>query len=709
METNKSTQIEPIKQNPQYYEIKEGGLDFVDFIDKISRQIHVVAGITIAISSYTFFRVINLPPNYQAGFEIFSEAVTIETKVTPSGSQSREDREEITAVNLNEVQLRALKSPALIMSVVKELRPKYPLIDYDSIVSTLELKANQKEPVLEVLYEHSDPEQVKDVLQALEKAYLNYSLEKRQLGLNRGLDFLDQQIPTVEAQLAKLNQELQQLRRKYSFIDPNIQAAQISGRIDGLIAQQIEYKSQLETTQKIAALAKKELGEQSTTATTASEIATSRYNELLENLRQIDYQIAQQSVVFSDRSLEIQTLKEQRQAIVSLIDREITTINQKIDNQINLQEAQARDLNEKITSMQQELQKWSGIIREYENIERKINITSENLNELLTQREVLRLESSQTNTPWKLLTPVGEPKTDARITNYVILGTLLGLLIGVGVALILEMYKNVVYSSNQVQEITNQPILGIIPFDLAHKQLSFQKMTNLILPSKSQAEESEISIYRPGQNSSELLSSSVEAFRFLAANLGLFEANSNLHSLIISSAISQEGKSTIALNLGKIVAAIGRKVLVVNTDLRNTPGFTDQATRTFNPGLSDFLLFNNLNLNQILDKSSLDENLFILDSGNTDVFGDTSRLLSSDKMRDLMEELKQYFDLVIYDVPSIIDYADVTLLANKTDGVVLVTALGKLPVLKLEEAMNQLDISKAPILGVVINKIVSNA
>ena len=709
MERIKSTQIEPISQNYQYYETREGGLNFTDFIDKIIRQIHVVAGITIALSSFTFFRAINLTPSYQAGFEILSEPVTIETKVTSSGSQSRQTSEKTTAVTLNEVQLKTLKSPALIMFVVNELKHKYPTINYDSIVDTLDLTTNRSETILEVLYRHNDPEQVKDVLQALKKAYLNYSWEKRQLGVNRGLEFLDQQIPTIQAKVDKLNQKLQQLRTKYNFIDPKIQGTQISGRIDNLIVRQIEHKSQLEKTQRLAALVKKELSEQSTTSTTAMEIGTSRYNELLENLRQIDHQIAQQSAIFSAQSLEIQTLKEQKQGIVSLINQERVTIHQKIDNQINLQEEQAQALDEKITSMQQDLQDWSRVTQEYENIERERKITVEQLNELLIQREALRLEASQKDRPWKLLTPVGEAKTDAaRTINYVILGTLLGWLIGVGVALTLEQYQNIVYSLNQVQEITNQPVLAIIPFDHSHKQLSFQKIIYSIQPSASQVEESKIQIYHPGSNSTELLSSSVEAFRFFAANLGLFEGDSSLRSLIISSAISGEGKSTIAHNLAKAIATMGHKVLVVDADLRSPTRLTNNMTLTFNLGLSNFLLSNNLSLDQVVQKSSLEENLFILASGNTDINVDTGKLLASKKMQNLMAELKQNFELVIYDVPSIVDYADVSLLANKTDGVVLVTGLGKVPAFKLKEAMNKLNISKTPILGVVINKIVGN-
>ena len=709
MEVSKYNQIEPINQNSQYYETAEGGLNLVDFKDKIIRQIHVVAGITIAMSSLVFFNAINRAPTYQASFEILSEPVTIETKVTSSGSQSRETTEEITAVTLNDVQLKTLKSPDIIMSVVQELRDNYPVINYNSILNTLSLTTNQEETVLEVAYRHSDPEQVKDVLQALTTAYLNYSLERRQSGVNRGLEFLDKQIPKIQAKLDELNQELQQLRTKYNFIDPKIQATQIPKRIDSLILKHIEHKSQLEKAQKLGVLAKKELNEQSTTSTTAMQLGTSRYNALLEDLQKIDHQIAQQSAIFSDQSLEIQTLKEQRQAIVSLINQEIGTIQQKIDNQIKLQQEQEQTINEEIASTRQALQEWSGVTREYENIERQITITVKQLNELVIQREALRLEAAQKDAPWKLLSSVEEPKTDAASTaNYILLGTLLGLLVGLGTALLLDQYQNLVYNPNQIQEITNQPILGMIPFNRSHKKLSFQKITNLIQPSDSEAEQSAIQIYKRNSALNNILSSSLESFRFLGANLGLFKDNKNIHSLIITSAVSGEGKSTVVLNLAKATAAMGTRVLVVDTDIRSPSKLTSTMALTSKQGLSDLLSSDNLNAERVIQKSFLEENLFILSSGNKASDIDMSRLLASSKMRDLIEELKQNFELVIYDVASIVDYADVNLLAHKTDGVVLVTGLGKLQALKLKEAIYQLNMSKIPVLGVVINKVTAN-
>jgi polysaccharide biosynthesis transport protein len=715
MEIHKYTSIESTSQKSPIYESEEGGLNLIDFKDKIIRQIHVVAGITIAISSLAFFKAINRVPAYQAGFEILSEPVTIETKVTSSGSQSRETTEEITAVTLNEVQIKTLKSPEIIMSVVKELQNKYPGISYDLIVSGLTLTPNEEETILEVVYKNSDRNQVYDILESLKTTYLNYSLTRRQLGVSRGLEFLDQQIPTIEAKVEKLNQELQQLRTKHNFIEPKIQGVQLSERIDNLIAKQIEEKSQLEKSQKLAALATKELDRQSTTSTTAMQVGTNRYNGLLKDLQEIDSSIAQKSAIFSEQSFEIQTLREQKQSIISLIDRERATIKQKLNNQIQLEQKQMQSIDEEIKSMQADLQEWSGVTREYETIERQITITVKQLNELLIQREALRLEASQKEAPWRLLTPVGDPQTDAASTaNYIVLGTFLGLLVGIGIALILDQYQNLIYNSSQVKEITNQPILGIIPYDSSNKQLLFQRIINLIKPLKSsepKEAQSAIQIYQRSSTLTHLLSSSREAFRFLGANLSLFEVenNQNINSLMITSAISGEGKSTVVLHLAQARAAMGTKVLVVEADLRS-PNQLSSAIAWEKPkqGLSDLLLSNNLTAKEVIQPSYKEENLFVLPSGKIDRNIDSSKLLASPKMRNLMEELVQKFDLVIYDVGSIVDYADVSLLASKTDGVILVTGLGKLQALKLKEAMNQLNISRIPVLGVVINKITPN-
>jgi capsular exopolysaccharide synthesis family protein len=704
MKTHNYSQIEQITQNPQFYEAEEGGINLSSIKETIFRKIGIIAGITAAVSSVALFQALSRTPTYHSGFEILSEPVTIETKVTSSGSQSRETREEITAVKLDEVQLKSLKSLELINPIVNKLKSKYPTISYQDIAGKLELTTNEERTLLQVAYKHSDSQQVKDVLQAIAIRYLDYSLDKRRIGVNRGLEFLDQQIPKIQATIDQLHQQLQQLREEYNFIEPNLQGQQLSARLDGLVEQELQLKSKLDQAQWMAGVVKKELSEQATTSTAASQAGTPRYNQLIDHLREIDTQIAEKSAIFSPQSLEIQTLQEQRQELVSLLDREGEIVQQKVNNQIRSLQEQDRVMKEKIEGLQQQLKEWSGVTRDYEDIERRMKVTVEQFNELLIQREALRIEAAQKEAPWRLLTPVEEPQPDSASTvNYVVLGTALGLLLGMGAAIILDKYQDLIYTSGQVKEITNLPIMGIIPFDRFQKKLSFsQNVMNLIEPSESK--QSAIEIYSRDFLANNLLSSSIEAFRFFGANLGLFEPNNTIRSFIITSAISGEGKSTVALNLARAAANIGRRVLVVDTDMRSPNNISAIMTLNQNVGLSNLLLNKNLDFQDVVQKSFLEKDLFILPTGNGNTIPNSSRLLASQEMRDLIEKLKNHFDLVIYDVSSILAYADASLLATKTDGIVLVTGLGKLQSLKLKEAINQLNISNTPVLGIVVNQ-----
>ncbi len=710
MNTNYSSKIANIAPNAQLhelYEAEEGGLNLSALKEILWRQLPLIAGVTAVVSSLAFVQAINRTPNYQASFEILSEPVTIETKVSSSGSQSRETTEAITSVKLNEVQIKTLKSPKIIDSVVKQLQPAYPDIDYASIVSTLDLKsASEDETILEVTYKHPDSKLVKDVLDTLATVYLDYSLQRRQSGLSRGLEFLDQQIPILQAKVDKLNLQIQQIRQKHNFIKPEIQGQNLSVRLESLMQEQLLNKSQLNKARWNASVVQKEVAKEPTKATTAMQSGTDRYNKLLEDLRGVDRQIANKSTVFTNDSAELQVLFDEKKEILSLINREGGVVEQKLANQISSLEEQNQAIDRDIINLKQEIKDWSGVTQDYEEIQRQITITVKQLNELLVQRESLKIESAQKEAPWRLLTAVGDPQTDsASKVNFVILGTVFGLLAGVGLAFALDKYQNIVHTSSQVKRVTDLPILGMIPFDRSSTKSSLEQKMNLLMKPDSEADKAAIQIYDENSALSDILTLSIEPFRFFGANLGLFAADSTLRSFIITSAMPGEGKSTVALNLAKTAAIMGKRVLLVDTDMRSISRISTSIPLANSFGLTDLVSKPNLNLRDVVQKSFLEENLFILSSGSQAMISDPGKLFVSKKITEVMKTAEQNFDLVIYDVPSIVDYADVSLLATKTDGVVLVTGLGKLQNTNLKEAINRLNISNIPVLGIVVNKL----
>ncbi|MBE9166076.1 polysaccharide biosynthesis tyrosine autokinase [Pleurocapsales cyanobacterium LEGE 06147] len=715
MKINHNSQILNITQKPQLYENDEGGFNLVEVKEIIFRQIYLIAGITTAVASLALLKALIRPPMYVGNFEILAESVTIQTSFTASGARSQQTQESEVAADLNETQLKELTSPKMILPIVDQLKERYPDINYNSIISSLQLETNQQQNILVATYQNSDQNQVQDVLEALTTTYLNYSLERRQAGVNRGMEFLDQQIPKAQADVNALNQQLQFLRDKYNFIDPQIQANQLSGQLQNLANKKLDIKSQLNETQIRAGDLSAELSrQQSTTSAPAIEFGTSRYEQLHSDLRAIEVEIAQKSAIFSDSSVEMQTLREQRDRLEALLAQEGKTVQKNASDKINILTESDRIIGQEISNIQQEMKQWTAIARNYEEIAQELEIAKERLRSLLLEKEALSIDIAQKEAPWRILTPVGEPTTDsASLFNDVVLGATFGLLLGMGVAFALDKYQNILYTSAQIQEITHLPILGIIPFDPSHKQLSLPDKTSSLAKSpqtqeedfESLLEEQGLQLYDKYLLSSNLLSPSAEAFRFFGANLNLFDANNPIRSLMITSAISGEGKSTVAINIAKTAAALGRRVLVVDTDMRSAHDLSAPQAPTHR-GLSNLLLNKNLNFDEVIQQSPLEDNLFIMSSGNySSIIDDPSRLLASPKMWNLMEELKAHFDLIIYDSSPMIKFADVSLLAPKTDGVVLVTGLGKLQTIKFKEALDKLSLSNTPVLGILINKV----
>ena len=711
MKTDQYAQSSELVTKPPIDENDEGGLNLVELKETIFRQFPIIIGVASIVIILAFMRARTRTPVFQANFEILSEPVNVETKVSSTDSQSRDTLEEIVAVELDEVQLKILESPRIILPVVEELKQNYPEIDYQSVVSDLEIEIDKTQRVLTVTYEYPNEQRVQAVLDLLSQAYLDYSLEKRQSGINRGIKFLEEQLPQIDENVEKWKQRLQALRQEYNLIDPESQGAKLTDRLAILVAQEQELTLEVSQKKLMSANLKKELAQNPTNSFTATEFDNSYYNDILDKLKDIDSQIAEKSVIFSNQSRQIQNLREQQEELKSLLVQEGRTVQNNIDNEIRLLENQKLKLNRQIEDTKVQIQELSIVTRKYNDIERQLENATRKLDEFVTQINNLKIDAAQKETPWKLLTTVSQPVDTAPGTiNYLVLGTILGLLLGVGIAVILEKYDNTIYTSAQVQEIAHLPLLGIIPFDKKQKKLSFsKKISNLVTSSEyTQPEATALALYTNGLSSWSLISSSVEAFRFFAANLGLYEPDSNTYntqSIIVTSAISGEGKSTVAFNAAKAVAATRRKVLVVDTDMRVQNQLTLSLGMEYDRGLREFLLEDNLDCHELIQRSCWEDNLYIFPSGGVDAALDPSRLLASQKMRDLMEDLKAHFDLIIYDVSSIMEFADVSLLASKTDGVVLVTGLGKLQSLTLKEALNLLKMSHIPILGIVINKV----
>ena len=189
-----------------------------------------------------------------------------------------------------------------------------------------------------------------------------------------------------------------------------------------------------------------------------------------------------------------------------------------------------------------------------------------------------------------------------------------------------------------------------------------------------------------------------EAYRTLRTNIQFSSFDNELDIILVTSSGPREGKSVTSANLALAMAEVGKRVLLIDCDLRR-PSIHKKFNISNNKGLSN-LLIGQFKFDEVAQKYT--ENMYILTSGT--VPPNPSEMLASNKMKLFLEEAKGKFDFIIIDSPPVVAVTDAQLLSTMVGGVLLVVAAGQAEIAATIKTKELLDNVKANIIGVVLNK-----
>ena len=190
-----------------------------------------------------------------------------------------------------------------------------------------------------------------------------------------------------------------------------------------------------------------------------------------------------------------------------------------------------------------------------------------------------------------------------------------------------------------------------------------------------------------------------EAYRGLRTSLEYSSVDKKLKSLVITSSNPGEGKSTVSSNLAFILSQGGKKVIVVDADLRK-PTIHKKFRVDNREGLTEILI-GKKNINEVSKK--IDENIYVITAGKKTP--NPAEMVSSKAMEELIEILKKKYDYVIIDTPPVRTISDGVILSAKADGVVLVVRAGKTKSADIVKGYKELEKVKANIVGSVLNAV----
>lgn len=701
----------------------EGGLKLGQILQSLQRQLPLIVGVTVMVTTLGLFRSLTSKPTYQASFEILAKPITEETRVISAVTLS--NREVVNGKNsVDPTTLKLLKSPKVINPIVDQLKSKYPDINYESLSASLILKVLEDE-ILNVSYEDKDSTKVKAILDLVSNAYLEYSLEERLAEVRLGIDFVDSQLKEVQERASKLQDQLQSFRQQYNLIDPESTSKQLATQISTVSQQRLENKIKLDEAYALMLDLDSQLANPSSNSKVSVAFQdNARYQSLLSQIQGLEIQIAKDLSVFQESTDKIKVLRDQQTNLLTLLSQEAERTKELLTSRIRELESRSEILSQAEEQLNQQVKQLSIVSRQYTDIQQEIKITNDNLNQFLTKREALRIDAGQRKTPWQILTPLKDPVASSSDTKRsALLGAILGLLLGIGVALLRDKLSNLLRTPNEVKDISKLPMLGVIPFNSVlisdkkqdgisdlmplkqslidnENQTAIEKLTKIInLKSLLQGSHKRL---EGGTNYTQpyyMTSMFLEAFRSLYTNIRLLSPDDKIRSIVISSSLPSEGKSTTSVYLAQAAAALGKRVLLVDADLRR-PTLHDRLQFSNARGLSN-LISSNLSFDEVVQQSPIEPNLSILTSGQLPP--DPTRLISSQKMQSLMQLFQETFDLVIYDTPPLIGMVDAKLLASETDGIIIVVGLDKTKVSSLNQSLELLSNSPIVVFGMVAN------
>ncbi len=711
----------------------------------IQRQILLIAGIATIVGLAAAFQARNIRPVYMGNFQLLVEPLTNADRATDPITVTRGSGDAIPNRDVFSLdyptQIQILSSPGRLDKIVKEVQrtpaeggqEKPPFADFTTLELQQGLTVERLQPentsdptrIIKVTYQDSNPALVQRVLQVTSKNYLDYSIQERKDRFSEGIRFIDEQLPEARERVNTIQDKIQDLRQRYDLLDPAAQGGQLSGTVNDINTQQLEADRTLQEQRALYENLRAQLQlspEEAIAASALSEDPT--YQTLQASLVDLETQIATESARFNEGSPVLQSLSQKRENTQELLTRRaqevigqslpsgsarpqvqayqnsvrIALIGQLVEagNQIRVLETRSQKISQDRRGFDGRLQQFPVVARQYADLTRELEIATQTLTRLQTQRETLRVEAAQSRPPWELISePViprdadGNPQPEPnKASNLMIAGVGLGLLLGTLLALLLERYRNVFYTVEDIQEEIKLPLLGVIPFSRGAKQ-------SLEFPSafgtSGEIEDSRLETASFRESFSDLYSS-------------IRSAVPPIRSLMVCSAEPGDGKTTAALYLAQTAAGTGQRVLLVDTNLR-LPQIHTRLDLRNSRGLSD-LLTSSANPEELIQRSPLADNLFVLPAGSSTP--GSARLLGSDQMKQIMEKFQNMFDLVIYDTPHLFGLTDASFITAQVDEVLMVIAAGKTNRTAVDRVLNKLMGLRVPSISIVVNYLREN-
>jgi polysaccharide biosynthesis transport protein len=668
--------------------------------------ISAITACTIALTgAYTF----NQKPVYEAEGKLRFDKTNGASSLTGLTEQIGQLSGVTQLSNPLETEAEVIRSHDVVQSTISNLNLKGPEgkpLQIEAFTRTLKVKSLKGTDVLQLSYTSTDKNEAANTVNRLIDNYLKNNINTNRAQAKAARVFLSKQLPEVEKQVSQAEDEVRIFKEKNKVISLQEQASAGVETLTELSNQITETQSKLIGARTRSQALQSQLG---LTTQKAFALSTLSQNDglklLLKEYQKLENDLATEQSRLTEEHPTVVDLKKKTEAFREKIKQKVarTIKSEQVVAEDDLQigklkedltgelvsaeverlalENQITLLNQSLSLNQNRLSALPKLEKKQRELERKLQVAQGTYQQLLKQLQEVKVLENQNvgNARIISLALVPEKPISPKKMLNLLGGAGLGIFLGIITALALELTDKSIKTVDDAKRILKYPLLSTIPL-LEKRTSKVGKLNTPELPILNDP-------YSP----------LVSAFEILETNLSFSACDETLKVILVSSSIPGEGKSFTSANLAVTLCQLGRKVLLIDGDMRRP-----RQQEIWN--LSNLRGLSNILIGQTSLKETTQEVLVSLDILTAGTIPPNPlTLLDSKVMANLMKQATQSYDFIIIDAPPITAVADPLKLNQYTDGMVLVIRPGVATTESVSSVKTQLEHSGQRILGMIIN------
>lgn len=687
-------------------ELEENSISLVKYWQIFQRRWKPT--LLVVISVFTIAQLITSlkKPIYVAEAKLRFQRNSSTSSITGLGTEIGKLDPLVQQGNPLNTETEIIKSIPVIETTIQRINRQYnrPILSTTELfLKNLTIKVVKGADILEISYKYTDPKIAAAVVNELVTVYLEENLSSKKSDTILARKFIENQLPKAELVVRQAESQLADFKRKNQVVSLQEEANKAVDVIANLQLRIDETQSQLANIQSQSQVISQQLGmnpQQALLITSVSQV--SGVQDILREIQQLESQLASKRTSLQEKHPEIISLKQKIISLNKLIKNRTVQVlgNYQLSgkNQVqigNLQQqlssrlvelesnriglaSQADTLLKLQLSYKQRLNNLPKLEEKQRQLERKLQAAQSTYSLLLQKLQESRIAENQNLGNASVISTAQIPDKPATsvLISY-LSSALLAMLAGLVTIYILEVQDKTIKTVEEAQDL-----------------LGFNVLTVLPKVAKSVKNNSHINRFLIRDFPGSYLS---ESYRILRSHLNFINNDHQIKTIVVTSAVPQEGKSTVAANLAMIMAQSNRKVLLIDANLQHPTQHLVWDLMN-QQGLSNIIM-GNMDINDNIHVDQVMANLDVVTAG---IFPHHTSVLDSQKMTDLITNFSREYDLIIIDTPAMNMTADAAILGQIADGILLVVRLGVVDAINAIAAKELLSKSGQNVLGQVI-------